>query len=160
MTLNFLSGLWIICSNSLLWGNWATLYIQWDVQPVVTYGVKRTVGCYDLSDSDGLKLYITLQMNYRNRALANPWVTGNRILKNGVVFCYATELSTMYEVKQRVLTWQHEKPFMSSGNSLRDSTENVTKQELRGCYLMVEEQFLQALNTCWYSEWCLTSPWL
>lgn len=132
MTLNFFSGLWISCSNSLLLGNWAALYVHWHVQPVVTYRVKQTVGCYD-----GLKLYIALQMNYRNRVLANPWVTENRILKNGAVFCYATKLSTMYEVKQRVLTWQHEKPFMSSGNSLRDSTENVRKQELQGCYLMV-----------------------
>jgi len=38
-------------------------------------------------------------------------------------------------MKQCVPTWQHEKPFVSSGNNLGDMTENVGKQELWDCYL-------------------------
>lgn len=100
----------------------ALLLTRRRAQPVITYGENRAVGHYDLADSDGLKLYTEWQMNYRSRALSNPGVTENSVLKDGAVFRYAAKPSTTRGVKQCVLTWQ---PVASITASLERSGDGL-----------------------------------
>lgn len=117
--------------------------------------MKQAVGHYDLGDSDGLKLYIALQMNYRNRVLANPWVTENRILKNGAIFCYAAKPSTTCEVKRCVLTWQRESASCPLETAWEIGLKMWESRSSRTYIWWSEEQVLQALDT-----FCLHLRWL